>query len=95
VRAALRAALTKTTVADSSAKRCKTIVVVGASRGRRLAVAEHFVSRCDRLLAVSRTEAPFGEWIQAHLSEPFGIEMVATAVGHAPLDALLYMGRTW
>jgi 3-oxoacyl-[acyl-carrier protein] reductase len=73
----------------------KTVLVAGASRGIGLAVAEHLISQCDRLLAVSRTAAPVGEWIQADLSNPAGIETVAKAVGDSCLDALLYMGGTW
>lgn len=82
----------------------KTMVVAGASRGIGLAVAEHLVGQCDgpgpipkdhRLLAVSRTPAPVGEWVQADLSELAGVEKVVQAVGAAPLDALLYMGGTW
>jgi 3-oxoacyl-[acyl-carrier protein] reductase len=72
-----------------------TILVAGASRGIGLAVSEHLQARCDRLLAVSRTPAPVGNWIQADLSELAGITAVAEAVGDAPLDALLYMGGTW
>ena len=73
----------------------KTILVVGASRGIGLAVTEHLVSQTDRLLAVSRTTAPFGEWIQADLSDLAGVEAVAKAIGNDCLDALLYMGGTW
>ena len=73
----------------------KTILVAGASRGIGLAVAEHLVSQCDRLLTVSRTEAPIGEWIQADLAELAGVETVATVIGDDRLDALLYMGGTW
>jgi 3-oxoacyl-[acyl-carrier protein] reductase len=73
----------------------ETILVAGASRGIGLAVAEHLVSQCDRLLAVSRTQAPIGEWIQADLANLAGIETVAKAVGGDRLDALLYMGGTW
>jgi 3-oxoacyl-[acyl-carrier protein] reductase len=39
----------------------KQILVAGASRGIGLAVAEHSVWQCDRLLSVSRTEAAIGE----------------------------------
>ncbi len=73
----------------------KRILVAGASRGIGLAVAEHLVSQCDRLLAVSRTEAPIGEWIQADLSKLAGVEIVANEIGEDRLDTLLYMGGTW
>lgn len=73
----------------------KTILVAGASRGIGLAVAEHFLSQCDRLIAVSRTEAPVGEWVRADLSNLSGVETVAKAVGDDRLDALLYVGGTW
>lgn len=70
-------------------------VVVGASRGIGLAVAEHFAPQLDRLITVSRTAAPVGEWVQADVSELSGVETVANAVGNDFLDALLYMGGTW
>lgn len=73
----------------------RTILVAGASRGIGLAVAEHLIDQCDRLLAVSRTAAPVGEWVQADLSGLAGIETVVNAIGDDALDALLYMGGTW
>ncbi|HEY9625984.1 MAG TPA: SDR family oxidoreductase [Coleofasciculaceae cyanobacterium] len=73
----------------------KTILVAGASRGIGLAVAEHLITQCDRLLAVSRTAAPVGEWIQADLSDLIGVETVGRAIGNDCLDALLYTGGTW
>lgn len=73
----------------------KSILVAGASRGIGLAVAEHLISQCDRLLAVSRTAAPVGEWVQADLSDLAGIETVVNAIEDDALDALLYMGGTW
>ncbi|WP_414756560.1 SDR family NAD(P)-dependent oxidoreductase [Anabaena sp. CCY 9910] len=73
----------------------KTILVAGASRGIGLAVAEHLIDQCHRLLAVSRTVAPVGEWVQADLSDLAGIETVVTAIRDDSLDALLYMGGTW
>ena len=73
----------------------KTILVAGASRGIGLAVADHLVDQCDRLLAVSRTAAPVGEWVQADLSDLPGIETVINTIGDEALDALLYTGGTW
>jgi len=73
----------------------KTILVAGASRGIGLAVAEHLIDQCDRLLAVSRTVAPVGAWVQADLSDLAGIETVVNVIRDDSLDALLYMGGTW
>ena len=73
----------------------RTILVAGASRGIGLAVAEHLIDQCDRLVAVSRTVAPIGEWVQADLSDLVGIETVVNAIGNDALDGLLYMGGTW
>ena len=73
----------------------KTILVAGASRGIGLAVAEHLIDQCNRLLAVSRTVAPVGAWVQADLSDLAGIETVVNAIRDDSLDALLYMGGTW
>ncbi|MEL6224882.1 MAG: SDR family NAD(P)-dependent oxidoreductase [Cyanobacteria bacterium J06627_8] len=73
----------------------KTIVVAGASRGIGLAVAENLVPHAERLVAVSRTTAPFGDWVSADLSQLTGVESVAQAIGDDTLDALLYMGGTW
>jgi short-subunit dehydrogenase len=52
----------------------KTVLVAGASRGIGLAVAEHLASQTERLISVSRTEAPISEWIQADLSNLAGVE---------------------
>ena len=72
-----------------------TLVVVGASRGIGAGVTEHLVSRTERLIAVSRSPAAQGTWVQADMSTKEGIEVVRDAVGNSPLDGLLYMGGTW
>ncbi|MBW4512320.1 MAG: SDR family NAD(P)-dependent oxidoreductase [Scytonematopsis contorta HA4267-MV1] len=72
-----------------------TILVAGASRGIGLAVAEHLAPKTNRLLSVSRTTSPVGEWVPADLSSLSGVEIAAKSVGNEPLDALLYMGGTW
>ncbi len=53
----------------------KTLLVAGASRG--IGLAEHLSSQCDLVLAVSRTKAPVGDWIQAELSVLAGVETAA------------------
>jgi 3-oxoacyl-[acyl-carrier protein] reductase len=73
----------------------KTIVVAGASRGIGLAIAEHLAPQARRLLSISRTPAPVGEWLQADLSELPGVEIVKNVIADDSLDALLYMGGTW
>jgi 3-oxoacyl-[acyl-carrier protein] reductase len=73
----------------------KTMLVAGASRGIGLAVAEHFEFQCDRLLTISRSKAPIGEWIGADLATLAGVETVANTLGDDCLDALFYMGGTW
>jgi 3-oxoacyl-[acyl-carrier protein] reductase len=72
-----------------------TVLVAGASRGIGLAVAEHLVSQAERLVSVSRSSAPHGEWIKADLATGAGVETVAKVVEESRLDALLYMGGTW
>jgi 3-oxoacyl-[acyl-carrier protein] reductase len=73
----------------------KKIVIAGASRGIGAAAALHLAPTTARLLAVSRTRAVAGEWIEADLATNAGIDRVADVVGNASLDALLYLGGTW
>jgi 3-oxoacyl-[acyl-carrier protein] reductase len=73
----------------------KNIVIAGASRGIGAAAALHLAPTTTRLLAVSRTRAVAGEWIEADLATDAGIDRVVAAVEDASLDALLYLGGTW
>jgi 3-oxoacyl-[acyl-carrier protein] reductase len=73
----------------------KNIVIAGASRGIGAAAALHLDPTTARLMAVSRTRAVAGEWIEADLATDAGIDRVVDAVGDASLDALLYLGGTW
>ena len=73
----------------------QTLLVAGASRGIGLAVAEHFLPQTERLISVSRSPAPAGEWVAADLAQRDGINTVQQAIGEEQLDALLYMGGTW
>lgn len=72
-----------------------TVVIAGASRGIGAAVARHLQPRVGRLIAVSRTPAAVGDWIEADLATDDGVAAVAAAVGESPVDALLYLGGTW
>jgi 3-oxoacyl-[acyl-carrier protein] reductase len=72
-----------------------TVLVAGASRGIGLAVASHLVPQSSRLVTVSRTATPVGDWVKADLSSLAGVEQVVGAIGTDVLDALLYMGGTW
>lgn len=76
-----------------------TVLVAGASRGLGGATAAHLAAQGRRVLGVSRGPAAAGEWIEADLATPEGLDAAASAVeasiGDAPLHALLYMGGTW
>lgn len=75
--------------------RKETVAVVGASRGIGASVAQHFHSNGHKVFAVSRTQARFGSWIKADISQPSGIQAVGDAIGTETLDALLFMGGVW
>ncbi len=70
-------------------------VVVGASRGIGGAVAQHLVEQDHDVLAVSRTPAPMGTWIQADIGRMDGVASVLNEVGDRPLDGLLFLGGIW
>lgn len=72
-----------------------TAVVVGASRGIGAAVARHITGRFGRVLSVSRTAAPSGEWLPVDVSTRAGVDSIADAVASDPVEALLYMGGGW
>lgn len=73
----------------------QTLLVMGASRGIGAAVAQHFHSKGDDVVAISRSQAVAGQWISADISTPEGIQSVSTAIGDRPIDALLFMGGVW
>lgn len=73
----------------------KNITVVGASRGIGAAVADAMQTRASRVMSVSRSPAPAGQWVQADVTTAHGVAAVVDAVKQEPLDALLYMGGTW
>ncbi|MFN5513440.1 MAG: SDR family NAD(P)-dependent oxidoreductase [Cyanobacteriota bacterium] len=73
----------------------KQIVVIGASRGIGGAVAKHFAEKGDVLFSVSRSKSVAGDWIQADISTPEGINTVVDKIGGSRIDALLFMGGVW
>lgn len=73
----------------------KKVAVVGASRGIGAAVAEHFAKLGAQVFAVSRTPAVAGQWIQADVATPEGIETLVRSLQGVALDALLFMGGVW
>ena len=73
----------------------RKIAVVGASRGIGAAVAQNFVQKGDCVISISRSQAVAGEWIQADISTPEGIKLIADKIGESALDALLFMGGVW
>jgi NAD(P)-dependent dehydrogenase (short-subunit alcohol dehydrogenase family) len=73
----------------------RTLVIVGGSRGIGAAACRHFAARGDLVIAVSRTPAVAGTWVQADIATDAGVASVADAAGDAAVDALLYLGGTW
>jgi NAD(P)-dependent dehydrogenase (short-subunit alcohol dehydrogenase family) len=47
----------------------RTFVIVGGSRGLGAAACRHLAARGDRVVAVSRTAAVAGEWVEADVSK--------------------------
>ncbi|MGB0695462.1 MAG: SDR family NAD(P)-dependent oxidoreductase [Rhodospirillaceae bacterium] len=72
-----------------------TYLIVGASRGIGGATAAHLAQQGADILAVSRSPAPVGRWIQADIGTVSGIETVLQAAKAQPLDGLLFLGGVW
>lgn len=70
-------------------------VVIGASSGIGAAYAADLEQRGADLISVSRRPAQHGTWVKADISTDEGIDAIVRAVGHAPLDGLLFLGGTW
>ncbi|BAZ17305.1 short-chain dehydrogenase/reductase SDR [Calothrix sp. NIES-4071] len=73
----------------------ENILIVGASRGIGLAVAEYYHDKVENLVCVSRNASKYGKWIEADISKQEGIGKVVAAFDGKPLDALLFLGGTW
>lgn len=73
----------------------RNLIIIGASRGIGLAVAEFYKSKGDNVISVSRTPSTEGKWIEADISKPDGIQRVLEVVSEQPIDALLFMGGVW
>ncbi|AOT08331.1 SDR family NAD(P)-dependent oxidoreductase [Pseudoalteromonas luteoviolacea] len=73
----------------------KNLIVVGASRGIGLAVAQFYQAKGDNVFSVSRTPSTIGRWIEADMSNNEGIQKVLHETSDHTIDALLYMGGVW
>lgn len=71
------------------------ILIVGASRGIGLAVAEFYKAKGHAVYSVSRTPSTVGKWIEADISKTEGIKKVLDEISDITVDALLYMGGVW
>lgn len=72
-----------------------TYLIVGASRGIGGATAAHLATTGAEILAVSRSAASAGTWIEADIGSVKGIGTVTAAVGNRRLDGLLFLGGVW
>ncbi len=70
-------------------------VVVGGSRGIGAAAIEHLVGQGHDVIAVSRTRAPLGTWVEADIGTLDGIDGVLEGIGDRRLDGFLFLGGTW
>lgn len=73
----------------------RNLLIIGASRGIGLAVAEFYEAKGDNVISVSRTSSTAGKWIEADISKPDGIKKVLDEISDQAIDALLYMGGAW
>ena len=77
--------------------------VVGGSRGIGGATTEHLVAQGHKVIAISRTPATAGTWVEADIGTDAGIARVVEAVQamlddigeKAGLDGLLFLGGVW
>ncbi len=73
----------------------KRFVVAGASHGIGAAVAAHYAARGVEVIALSRTPAPVGRWIEVDLEDRLSLASAVHAIGPGPVDALLVTGGIW
>jgi 3-oxoacyl-[acyl-carrier protein] reductase len=71
------------------------MLIVGGSRGLGLEVSKYFIGKVERLWCVSRTNSPFGEWIQADLASKKGLEAISDSLKEVTIDTIIYAGGTW
>lgn len=73
----------------------KHYLIIGASRGIGLAVAQHLASSANRVTTASRTPCSIGSWIKADVTTDDGIDAIKNSIGSEPLDALMFLGGCW
>lgn len=78
-------------------------LIVGGSRGIGGATAQHLVKEEHTVLAVSRTPAAAGTWIEADVATEEGLSEAVEAISktleetteYKGLDGLLFLGGVW
>lgn len=81
----------------------KSMLVIGASRGLGEAIALGVPNPGDHVWCVSRTKPNYldrtdgisRQWIMADLSRESGALTVKEAIGHKPINALIYIAGIW
>lgn len=73
----------------------KNIVVMGSSRGIGCELVKHLLKAGHHVIGVSRSPSDSGEWIEADISQPEGINRVAKKLEGHKIDTLIFSAGVW
>ena len=73
----------------------RNFIIIGASRGIGLAIAQYLVAEGDNVISVSRSESISGTWIKADVTTDMGVNAVKAELGNKPIDGLLFIAGIW